>query len=324
MRVLVITNTLGPFTRMVDGLRGAGVDVTQLLLDRRKLGRRVYLEAPRRARRAVEDSRPDVVHILYGGVMADLVTRAIRDLPVVITFNGSDLLGGAEQRGLKWLSVRYGVRASRRAAARAAAIVVQAQVLADALPLRDRLRARVISDGVDTALFAPRDQDTCRREVGWNTDPSVKHVLFPASRARPEKRFKLAAAAVALTEPRGGVELHELAGVSHDQVPVWLNAADAIILTSTHEGSPNVVKEALACDVAVVSVDVGDVRERIEGIDGCFVADATVEDLADKLSRALARGGRVQGRDRVAGLSLDHVAGQLLEVYSSALVAGAA
>jgi glycosyltransferase involved in cell wall biosynthesis len=267
----------------------------------------------------VEDARPDVIHVLYGGVMADLVTRAIRDRPVVITFNGSDLLGGPEQKGLKRLSVRYGIHASRRAAARAAEIVVQAQVLADALSEPDRARAHVISDGIDTALFAPLDRDDCRRRLGWSTEPSVKHVLFPASRARPEKRFELAAAAATLTEPRGGVELHELSGVPQDQVPVWLNAADVIVLTSTHEGSPNVVKEALACDVAVVSVDVGDVRERIEGIDGCFVADPTAKDLADKLGWALARGGRVQGRERVAALSLERVAAQLLEVYGTAL-----
>jgi glycosyltransferase involved in cell wall biosynthesis len=319
MRVLVVTNLLGPFVRMqVEGLRRIGVDVAELYLDRTNLGRRVYWNAAGLVRRAVEDVKPDVVHVMYGGVMAEIVARTIRTPPVVVTFYGSDLLGGREKRRLlKRITVRYGVRASHRAASRAAGIVVQSHVLAEALRERDRSRAWVIPDGIDTALFAPRDRLGCQRELGWTRNPAVKHVLFPSSRARPEKRFELARAGVSLIEPQGSVELHELAGVPHDRVPIWLNAADAIVLTSTHEGSPNAVKEALACDVAVVSVDVGDVRERIEGIEGCFLAEPTPADIADKLGRALARGGRVEARERMVELSLERVARQVLDVYRS-------
>ena len=317
--VLVVTNLLGPFVGMqIEGLRRIGVDVVELYLDRTSLGRRVYWRAASVSRDAVEKAQPDIVHVMYGGVMAEIVTRTIRDQPVVVTFYGSDLLGGREKRRLlKRISVRYGVRASHRAAARATAIILQSQVLADALPAADQARAWVIPDGIDTALFAPRDRRECQRMLGWSS--SAKHVLFPSSRVRPEKRFELAQSAVSLVQPAGSVELHELSGVAHDQVPVWLNAADAVVLTSTHEGSPNVVKEALACDVAVVSVDVGDVRERISGIDGCSLADPTPEDLAEKLDRALGRGGRIQGRARVVGLSLERVAEERLEVYRSAL-----
>ena len=109
-----------------------------------------------------------------------------------------------------------------------------------------------------------------------------------------------------------------LDGVPHERVPLWLNASDSILLTSTHEGSPNVVKEALACDVAVVSTDVGDVRERIEGIDGCYVADATPADLAGKLRLALA-GGRVRSRAAVAELSLPRTAERIRDVYAAVL-----
>ena len=68
-----------------------------------------------------------------------------------------------------------------------------------------------------------------------------------------------------------------------------MNAADAVLLTSLHEGSPNAVKEAMACDVPVVAVDVGDVRERIGDADGCYVAAATPEALADKLLLVVGR-----------------------------------
>ena len=110
-----------------------------------------------------------------------------------------------------------------------------------------------------------------------------------SERDRPEKRFVLAETAVELLNEGGrDVELHALAGVPHEEVPPWLNAANVVVLTSRDEGSPNAVKEALACDVAVVSVDVGDVRERIESIDGCYIAEEpSPQGVAGALGRAL-------------------------------------
>jgi teichuronic acid biosynthesis glycosyltransferase TuaC len=317
VRTLVVTNLPRPFVAaQLEGLRRIGVEVELLYLDRANLGPTVYAGALRRVRRAVASTAPDVVHVMYGGVMAEIATHAVRDRPVVVTFYGSDLLGGRERRGpVKRLAVRFGVGASRRVAARASAVIVQSQVLAEALPERDRARAHVIPDGIDTAVFAPKDRLECRRALGW--EANVKHVLFPATRTRPEKRFELAQAAVDLIEPRGTVRLHELSGVPHHDVPIWLNAADVVVLTSTHEGSPNVVKEALACNVAVVSVDVGDVREWIDEIDGCFLAEETPEDVADKLRRALARDRRVDGRARMDSQALERVATRILDVYRS-------
>jgi glycosyltransferase involved in cell wall biosynthesis len=142
-------------------------------------------------------------------------------------------------------------------------------------------------------------------------------VLFPSSPARPEKRFALAKTTVAVLRSRGlDVELHALEGIPNDEVPTWLNAANAILLTSTHEGSPVVVKEALACNVPVVSVDVGDVRGRIAGIECCSIAAATPEDLADKLGGAIGHEERISARERIADLSLDAVAERVYDIYA--------
>jgi glycosyltransferase involved in cell wall biosynthesis len=110
-----------------------------------------------------------------------------------------------------------------------------------------------------------------------------------------------------------------LTSVPHEDVPTWINAADAVVVTSTHEGSPNAVKEALACNVPVVSVDVGDVRELLRGIDGCFMVDATAAAVADGLAAALAGEGRVDGRDRHRALSLEATAERVVEVYETVL-----
>jgi glycosyltransferase involved in cell wall biosynthesis len=114
------------------------------------------------------------------------------------------------------------------------------------------------------------------------------------------------------------VVLRSLDGVPHDAVPTWLNAADAVLLTSAHEGSPNVVKEALACNVPVVSVDVGDVRERLTGIEGCSVVSPEPEDLAGALERALEH-GRIDGRERVGSLSTASAAAKLCGIYGSVI-----
>jgi glycosyltransferase involved in cell wall biosynthesis len=326
MRVLVVTNlyptatapTKGTFVKkQVEALRKTGLDVSLLHVDREARGRRVYLGLLGAVRRAAAASQPDVVHVMYGGIMAAVVTGSSTLGPVVVTFYGSDLLAAnANTRGITRMSALAGVRASGSAARRASEIVVQSQALSDALPKQvDRSRVWIIPDGIDLDEFVPHDRLECQQALGW--DPSVKHVLFPSGRTVAAKRFELAEAAVARLRDAGHVvELHELKGVAHADVPTWLNASNLVVLTSTHEGSPNVVKEALACNVGVVGVDVGDVRERLDGIPGCFIAAATPDDVAAKAALALEH-DRVPGRVRMEELSVERVANRLIEVYKA-------
>ena len=328
MRVLVVTNlyptatapTKGTFVRkQVEALRKAGVDVSLLHADREARGRGVYLRLRGAVRRAVADSQPDVVHVMYGGVMAALVTASSTIGPVVVTFYGSDLLAGnAKTRGLTRMSSLAGVRASCYAALHASEIVAQSQVLADALPEQvDRSRVWIIPDGIDLEEFVPHDRLECQQALGW--DPTAKHVLFPSARTVVAKRFELAEAAMGRLISAGRVvQLHELKGVPHAEVPTWLNASNLVVLTSTHEGSPNVVKEALACNVGVVAVDVGDVRERLKDIPGCFIAAATPDDVAAKMALALEH-DRVPGRKRMEELSVGRIAERIIEVYEAAV-----
>jgi teichuronic acid biosynthesis glycosyltransferase TuaC len=323
VHVLAVTNmypsaakpALGTFVAsQVESLRGIGVDIDVLHVDRAGRGRGVYRRLPRELSAAVDERSPDVVHVMYGGVMADVVTRAIRDRPVLVSFCGSDILGAGAGGPLSRVSSRYGVVCSRRAAHQASGIVVKSRNLVDALPgdiLSDRVW--VVPNGVDFAQFRPLDRTESLAAAGW--DPGRIHILFGASPGRPEKRFELARVAVErLGDER--VELHTLDGLRHADVPSVLNAASVLLLTSTHEGSPNVVKEALACNLAVVSVDVGDVSERLAGIEGCYLAEATPEDLAAKLRAVLERSARVQARDRIRDLSVENVARSLASVYA--------
>lgn len=107
----------------------------------------------------------------------------------------------------------------------------------------------------------------------------------------------------------------------NDLIPYYLNAADTLLLTSKWEGSVNVIKEALACNLPIVSTDVGDVKLNISGVDGCYVCKQDVNDLTEKLNLALSFGQRTNGRQRIIelGLDSDTIAVKLIEVYNSLL-----
>jgi glycosyltransferase involved in cell wall biosynthesis len=236
---------------------------------------------------------------------------------VLVSFGGTDLLGSPAEPLRRRATIRAGVWASRFAARRAAGVVVKSDTLRAALP-RSVAPARVwtVPSGVDFERFRPLDRAECRARLGWS--PARRHVLFPAAPERAEKRFWLAEGAVAETARRGlDVELHVLGSVQPSEVPIWINAADAVLLTSTHEGSPNAVKEALACDVAVVSVDVGDVRSLLARADGCVVAAASAPALADGLVAVLRGPERLHAREQLGELSLENTAQRLIEIYET-------
>jgi teichuronic acid biosynthesis glycosyltransferase TuaC len=324
MRVLIVTNMYptpgvphgGTFVAaQVESLRALAVEIEVWHLRRQEEGRGVYRGLAQKVRRIVAAHEPDLVHVQYGGVLASRISGAVRDRPVLVSFCGDDLLGSPGAGLLDFVAGRVNVVASRRAAARAAGIVVKSRNLYDALPRSvDRETVWILPNGVDLSRFRPMDNRECQRRLGW--DVEHRHVLFPAPPNRSEKRFPLAEAAVAeLDGATGRTELHSLSGIEHADVPIWLNAADVVLLTSSREGSPNAIKEALACNVPVVSVDVGDVAERLEGIAGCYLAEATPEDLARKLRHVLERPGRVDGQARMSELGIERVAARLRDIY---------
>jgi teichuronic acid biosynthesis glycosyltransferase TuaC len=327
MRVLAITNmwpsparpaTGALVAQQVDGLRRMGVDIEVLHIDRGLHGMRAYASVRGQCREAARAHRAEVVHVMYGGILAALVTYAISDMPVIVSFCGSDLLGEPLSRPARRLLAWAGVQASRRAAVRAARIIVKSRNLCEALPARvERHRVRVIPNGVDLNRFQPLDRADCRTRLGWRAD--MFHILFPKTNGASVKRPALARDALDRLRRLGvSADLHDLAGVPHADVPVWMNASDALLLTSAHEGSPNVVKEALACDLPVVSVDVGDVRERIGTVQGCHVAEADPVALAGKLYHVVQGPRRVDGRSHMRALALDRISEQMAATYQEA------
>jgi glycosyltransferase involved in cell wall biosynthesis len=327
MRILAVTNMFptpqypasGTFVeQQVQGLRQVGLEVDVCFVERLQSGMSVYRGLGQRIRERIKVFCPDLVHVMYGGIMADQVTRSVTSHPTIVTFHGSDLLGEQLYGTLRKLIAGYGVYASWQAAKRASRVIVVSKILQDALPKMVRSKAHIIPCGIDLDRFKPLDQKKCREQVGW--DNGIFHILFPSHRDNAVKRFGLACAAVDALK-RSGIEaeLHYLQGVPNHEVPLWLNASDVLLLTSQHEGSPTVIKESLACNLPIVSVDVGDVRERIDGITGCYLASSQPDDLCMKLREVYAGPRRVAGRDKVQELSLTRIAQRLRKLYNEIL-----
>jgi len=308
--------TLGIFVeQQIKGLREIGLDVEVFHVNRAEGGMAAYFRMLKPLSAAMQKNPPALLHVMYGGIMADRITRWNSGCPCIVTFHGSDLLGENHSGTWRqWLS-RYGVRSSWRAARAAQGVVVVSQRLKQALPPGIAAsKVRVIPCGIDVERFRPMDKVSCRRRLGWSDDSF--NVLFASNNADPVKRPWLAFNTVDRLKGLGvPAELRYMHGIPNTEVPIWMNASDALLLTSAHEGSPMVVKEALACGLPVVSVDVGDVVERCQGFNKCHVGLPSPDDLAAKLQMVLRMGGRLQPRKSLQELSLKNIAVQLERFY---------
>jgi glycosyltransferase involved in cell wall biosynthesis len=329
MRILAVTNMFpsqefpgrGVFVQeQIKSLINLGLSMRILFIDRWREGPSAYYRMGAKLTQDIAEFSPDLIHVMYGGVMAEQIVRWYHVRPILVTFHGSDLLGENLSGWVRKLISRYGVWCSKRAAKAADGIIVVARHLVRALP-RPMIepKVRVLPCGIDLERFRPMDPWACRRQLGW-TGGSL-HVLFASSNRDPVKRPWLAKAAVAEALASGlPVELHFLTGVPNSEVPAWLSASDVLLLTSLQEGSPTVVKEALACGLPIVSVDVGDVAEWIETIEGCYLAQPDPADLASKLCLVHRQRKRLDCRARLEAISVVNVAQRLKAFYE--LVAG--
>ncbi len=304
----LVTNQHAPFFRQqLDSLAREGVESrtvavsgSRTVTDTDARGRSSfdYVRFYGRVLRASAESI-DLVHANYGLTAPMALAQPRR--PVVLSFWGSDLSGRVGQL-------------SRQCARRADAVIVMSEQMAGMLPVD----AHVIPHGVDLSVFRPASQRMAREAVGWRHEQ--KHVLFPYAKQRPVKNYPRAAAVVKAVERELGepVPLQTLHGVDHERMPDYMNAADALLVTSHHEGSPNAVKEALACNLPVVSTAVGDVAERLDGVNPSFVCE-TDEALQAGLLAVLGRGERSNGRQAVEPLGIDRMGKRLRTVYDSVL-----
>lgn len=303
MHVLQLVTSEGPFfDQYVHALEDAGITCTVVPVPRPTSGERSVLDYLRfysRVLTTVARTDFDLVHANYGTTAPFSLLQPIR--PVVISLWGTDLFG-------PYATV------SKLAAKYADAVIVMSEEMATELGRP----CRIIPHGIDFDLFTPKSKLAAQRAVGW--DPAIYHVLFPYSPERAVKDYSRAERVVEQTRNKvsSPIELHWLSGVPHEQMPEYMNAADVVLVTSKHEGSPNSVREALACNVPVVSTDVGDVRKWVE--DTTYSAVGSDDDeLVAALARALDGDRPDNGRDAVRDTRIEKMVQKHAQTYRAVI-----
>jgi glycosyltransferase involved in cell wall biosynthesis len=293
----------------MDSLRPLGVEYDVLFINGRE-SRWNYLRAFPQLWRRLSAHRYDLIHAHMG--LAGLVARCQISVPVVVSFMGFDVTG--KFKGSDYISAfgRFYQLSSFVLARLATAVIVKTAELKRRLRLE---AAQVIPNGVDLELFKPADQAETRRNLGL--DPQKKLVLFPYDPQRTEKRFDVVESAVARArQSMPELEILRVSGVPQSRMPHYMNAADVLVLASQSEGSPNTVKEAMATNLPVITVDVGDTAELIGQTAYCHLAPRDSSIIAAKIVEVCRRGKRSNGRDSMARLSMENVARQIVGVYS--------
>ncbi|MBV9520642.1 MAG: glycosyltransferase [Hyphomicrobiales bacterium] len=296
----------------VESLTRLGIDVDVCRL--KGTGIAKYIKGIAEVRKAVRSRRYDIVHAhyMYSGWTARLATV----LPLVVSFMGNDVYGDCNE----WGKYRFPNRVLHGLFSRLLSYATAHNVAKNA-GLAKYLRAKtttIISNGVDFDIFYPRT--VAKREVGLKEDE--QHVLFAG---RPSaggyKRYPLAEAAFELVRKSNpSAQLVTLDRRPQQEVAQFLNAVDCLLLTSAHEGSPNIIKEALACNLPIVSVDVGDVAERIKELEGCYIVSDEPTPIAEAVKEVLVRGKRLSGGyAAVDELALAKVARRIQSVYERIL-----
>jgi glycosyltransferase involved in cell wall biosynthesis len=306
VRVLVVTNfepddsapQRGRWVRdQVDEVRRRGIDVDVFSFPP---GSREYIPATRRLRSLLRRQRFDLVHAHYG--LAGWCAQLAGARPLIVTFHGTD--------------VRHPVVGplSHRLAWRVDLVAAVSRALFEEEDGRPGLPAvpgsAVLPCGPDLSRFGPSPRADARASLGL--DPAGRYLFFPANPNRPEKRHDRAAALAAAC----GVELLSGGSIEPEQMPLWLNAANAVLVTSDYEGFGMAAVEALACEVPVLSTPVGVAPFALGGVDGCLCApfDPAVWSAAARPHLA-SPDPRVAGKARANSLSAARMAERAIEAY---------
>jgi glycosyltransferase involved in cell wall biosynthesis len=250
----------------------------------------------------------DIVHCHWGYM--PLVVYPSKK-PIVVTLRGGDVFEHQAERALIRYREKLADITTRYFSRRARRVIVVSRHLGVNLGGQP---FEVIPNGVDLRVFHPMDQQVAQRALGLSNQRKI--VLFGGAAENRVKNFALAEKVCRLSSHNP--ILITLNGVPHETVAVYMNASDALLVTSHREGSPNVLKEALACGLPVLSVDVGDVAEQMRALSGCKVVRSyEPQTLAKELDVILSSRQRISGP--VPDLDQKHIARKLIDVYTGIL-----
>ena len=293
----------------IDSLRRAGLKVDVMNLE--ATGKTFnYLAGIFKIHRMVSNCHYDLIHAHYSYCGWSAVFQ--RRVPVIVSLMGSDLYGIPNGRGAQTLAGLFNILSTKWLVKLVDGVIVKSARMA---ALVNAGRVSVIPNGVDFTVFKP----VFKREKTRKTS-SDREVLFLGNPGLHRKNLALARDALEIVRRRyPSVRLVTAFGIGQEKVVQLMNSADLLLLTSLREGSPNVVKESMACNLPIVSTDVGDVREVIGDTEGCYITSFSPQDVADKIICALDFGRKTSGRRRITHLEIGVVAKRIIEFYEDVL-----
>jgi teichuronic acid biosynthesis glycosyltransferase TuaC len=323
--VLVVTNmwpdedrpVYGVFVkRQVDSLRTRGIRCDVVYI-RGYLSGLAYLVAAARflVGTLTWRGRYRIVHV-HAGETA-LAARFFVGPPMLVSYCGDDVLGDTADDATVTRSSAVRAAIIRRHAGLCRATITKSQEMHQRLPARVRRTNTVLPNGVDGASFLPHDRAAARERLGW--DPNEKIVLFAATKPDiPRKRRWLAeAACAAASKEIGPIQLHVSGLTPPDEMPILMSAADCLLHTASLEGSPNVVKEALMCNLPVIATPSGDIPDLLDGVSFSHLRPPDAGKLAEALIEFFEAPSRSNGRARIESrLSAPAVASRLVDIYA--------
>jgi teichuronic acid biosynthesis glycosyltransferase TuaC len=300
--------------RQVDSIKSLGVKCDVLFVEGYRHAWEYVRAAFQILRLNWSSARPRLIHG-HGGETSLIVRWYFRG-PVLVSYCGSDLLDVTRGDGARSYAGHLRCLLLRHSSRFMTATITKSAPMQAVLPGKTQCRNVVLPNGVNRNLFQPLPRDGARAQLHW---PSAQRiVLFAADPHELRKRFWLARLACVQAERCvGPIRLEVASGMDPDAMPRLMAAADCLLLTSSIEGSPNVVKEAVTCGLPVVSTDVGDVGHVLAGVEPSWICAARPEALAAALVDCLSSRRRSNGWQQATWLDENQIAKRLLDLYGS-------
>ena len=249
--------------------------------------------------------KPDIIHAHYG--LSSLLANLQRQIPVITTFHGSDINNERVRKYSKWAH-RFSY----------ASIFVSEDMKNKLFPKK---KSFVIPCGIDIITFYPIINNSQKEKI--NIKPDCYNILFSSSFNNHVKNYPLANNACIYLEKllNKKVNLIELKDFNRQQVNLLINSVDCVLLTSFSEGSPQFIKEAMACNKPIVATNVGDIKWLFENTKGSYLTSFDPIDVAEKIKLALEfslLNDSTNGRERIINLGLDSetIANKIIEIYN--------
>jgi len=283
-----------------ESLRKNGIDLDYFTIKGK--GIKGYLKNIAILKKYLKTHHYDIIHAHYS--FSAMVASLAGAAPLIVSFMGSDV-----QANIFWkLMIRLFSNVSW------CKTIVKSSRMKNDIGISNVV---VIPNGVDLGRFKVIEKDVAKRKIGYN---NKRHIIFVSDPDRYEKNYQLAKSSFDLLK-HDNIELNTIYNINNDLMPYYYYGADLLLLTSLWEGSPNVIKEAMACNLPIVSTNVGDVKEILGATKGCYICSYDPKDVANKIKMALEFGKRTNGRERIKKLGLDSesIAMEIIKLYKNVI-----